>query len=69
MRCGALLPLEYFASSDAQIGSVSPADIVAVRAIAFARVVTGPWIVAPEGSNLITGGLLPTAMSANGLTR
>src|SRR5215203_376355 len=68
LRCGAFEPLEYFASSDAHTGSVNPAVIVAVLAMLFATTPTGPWTVGPVGSNLITGGLLPTAMSANGLT-
>src|SRR6188768_151938 len=68
LRCGAFDPLEYFASSDAHTGSDSPAAIVAVRAMPLATMAIGPWIVGPVASNLITGGLLPTAMSVNGLT-
>ena len=68
LRCGAFDPLEYFASSYAHTGSVSPAAIVAVRAMPLATMPIGPWMVGPVASNLITGGLLPTAMSVNGLT-
>src|SRR6187455_2121220 len=60
LRCGAFDPLEYFASSDAQTGSARPADMVAVRAIAFAIMAIGPWMVGPIASNLMIGGLLPT---------
>src|SRR5262245_38574894 len=68
LRCGAFDPLEYLASSDAHTGSDSPAAMVAVRAMPLAIMAIGPWIVGAVASNLISGGLLPTAMSVNGLT-
>src|SRR5437868_1978494 len=64
---GAFVPLVYFMSSATHRVSSSGEAAEAVRVAAFARVATGPWIAGPFCSNRITGGVLLTAISLNGL--
>src|SRR5262245_7659185 len=64
---GALVPLVNFPSSDAHTVSANGDAIDAVRAGAVARFASGPCVGAPFSSNRICGGVLPTAISLNGL--
>src|SRR5262249_62152372 len=64
---GAPVPLVYFMSSLSQMSSGIGVETDAVFTGAVASDAAGPWNVLPLGSNLITGGVLPTAISANGL--
>ena len=64
---GALVPLVNFMSSAAQTVSSRGADSDAVRAGALARIASGPWTAGPAGSKRMAGGVLPTAISLNGL--
>ena len=67
LRCGALVPLVYFSSSDAQSVRGSAVDTSVVRIRAVASDATGPWIGGPFCSNWRTGGVFLAAISLNGL--
>src|SRR5262245_60807176 len=66
-RKGAFVPLVYFASSLAQTVSARGLLTVAVFARVLAIDAVGPSSAGPFSSNLIAGGLLPTALSTKGL--
>src|SRR5262245_65314837 len=64
---GAFVPLVYFMSSVAHNVNVSGAPSEADFDAAVAMLAIGPCAGLPFCSNRIAGGVLPTAISANGL--
>src|SRR5947207_7806223 len=64
---GALPPLLYFASSSTKSSSGIGTPTVAVRGIAFATLMPGPWNDGPFGASLRTGGSLnvPSGLSSD----
>src|SRR5262245_59747525 len=64
---GALVPLVYFPSSAVHTVTANGEVIEALRPGAFARFAGGPWVGVPFSSNRSCGGVLPTAISLNGL--
>ena len=67
-RIGWFEPLEYLPSSSTQAVTASGVATAVVIAGAPLSSATGPWIVGPFSASRTIGGLLPTAMSGNGLT-
>src|SRR5262249_22327272 len=66
---GAFVPVEYFASSSAQIGITRPDATVAVFAIAFEVNAMGPCAGAAFSSKRCSeGGVFPISSPENGLT-